>query len=111
MRLTFTGSGATLALSGAKLKSDTADWPLALSGGEATDAPRQRWTQISLSGDGTTLTIDGVRLHFMLFGVPWDVSLPAISFEMRISTAISVWRRSREASISENFNLGCPRTS
>jgi len=81
IRLTFTGSGTSLTLSAVTSVSEPVEWPLALRDGEVVDAPRLRWTAISLADDH--LKINDARLHFFLFGVDWQVGLPPLSFRSR----------------------------
>ncbi len=80
VRLTFTGAGTALSLSAIKLDGAALEWPLALTGGEAGDAPRLRVGSVALAAGGTGLTVSQVRLSFHLFQVEWAVDLPPISF-------------------------------
>ncbi|MGI5328442.1 LamG-like jellyroll fold domain-containing protein [Actinomadura nitritigenes] len=84
VRLTFTsggaGAGTALNLSAIGLEGPALEWPLALSAGEAGDAPRLRIGTIALAAGGAEVTVDQVRLHFHLFQVEWAVGLPSISF-------------------------------
>ncbi|MFB4295035.1 LamG-like jellyroll fold domain-containing protein [Actinomadura sp. NTSP31] len=86
VRLAFTGTGgagpgsASLSLSAIGLEGSALEWPLAVSAGEAGDAPRLRIGSVALASGGTGLTADQVRLSFHLFQVEWTVALPAIAF-------------------------------
>ncbi|WUI02567.1 LamG domain-containing protein [Spirillospora sp. NBC_00431] len=82
VRLTFsTGStGSGLSLSAVALVSDVLEWPLAVSAGEAGDAPRLRVGALALAAGGAGLTAEQVRLYFHLFKVDWAVGLPPIGF-------------------------------
>ncbi|MFC4049993.1 LamG-like jellyroll fold domain-containing protein [Actinomadura syzygii] len=82
VRLTFSASsgGAALNLSAVGLVGDVLEWPLAVSAGEAGDAPRLRVGGIALASGGAGLTVQQVRLYFHLFRVEWAVGLPPISF-------------------------------
>ncbi|MGI5207638.1 LamG-like jellyroll fold domain-containing protein [Spirillospora sp. CA-108201] len=80
VRLTFSGSGTALSLSAVNLDGTTLEWPLAVSAGEAGDAPRLRIGRIALAPGGAGLTVEQVRLSFHLFQVEWAVGLPPIGF-------------------------------
>ncbi|MEV4257082.1 LamG domain-containing protein, partial [Spirillospora sp. NPDC049652] len=88
VRLTFTGAGGgagsgagtVLNLSAVKVEGSPLEWPLAVSAGEAGDAPRLRVGSVALASGGAGLNIDQVRLYFHLFQVQWAVAVPAISF-------------------------------
>ncbi|NDU72264.1 hypothetical protein GWI34_06450 [Actinomadura sp. DSM 109109] len=82
VRLTFTAGsdGTGLSLSAVGLDGGALEWPLAVSAGEAGDAPRLRVGGIALAPGGTGLTAQQVRLHFHLFRVEWAVALPPIGF-------------------------------
>ena len=95
VRLTFSGSGTSLTLSAAAIEppalddppiddspigAPALDWPLALSSGEVTDAPRLRCAAIAVGEGGAALTVDQVQLRFFLFQVEWAVTLPSIRF-------------------------------
>ncbi|WP_067460950.1 LamG domain-containing protein [Actinomadura macra] len=80
VRLTFSGGGTELTLSAVSLDGGTLEWPLAVSAGEAGDAPRLRVGGIALAPGAAGLTVGQVRLHFHLFQVEWAVGLPPISF-------------------------------
>jgi hypothetical protein len=87
VRLTFTLDSATghLALSAVALTSGTAEWPLALAGGEAGEAPRLSWKSIALTTDRAAITISDVQLGFFLFDTQWIV--PVGSVEIGRSSA------------------------
>ncbi|MFC0040466.1 LamG domain-containing protein [Actinomadura rayongensis] len=78
VRLTFTGAGTSLSLSAVGPEGSALEWPLAVSAGEAGDAPRLRVGALALAGGG--LTAGQVRLSFHLFQVEWTVALPALAF-------------------------------
>ncbi|WP_433326967.1 LamG-like jellyroll fold domain-containing protein [Spirillospora sp. CA-294931] len=80
VRLTFSGGGTALTLSAIGLVGGALEWPLAVSGGEAGDAPRLRIGGIALASGGAGVTAEQVRLHFHLFQVEWAVGLPPIAF-------------------------------
>ncbi|WP_026416455.1 LamG domain-containing protein [Actinomadura oligospora] len=80
VRLTFSGGGTALTLSAIAIEGTVLEWPLAVSAGEAGDAPRLRVGAIALASGGTGLTVDQVRLYFHLFQVEWAVGLPPIAF-------------------------------
>lgn len=80
VRLTFSGAGSALNLSAVGLDGGALEWPLAVSAGEAGDAPRLRIGRIALAPGGAGLTAEQVRLHFHLFRVEWAVGLPPIGF-------------------------------
>ncbi|WP_433472214.1 LamG-like jellyroll fold domain-containing protein [Spirillospora sp. CA-142024] len=83
VRLTFaggSGAGTALGLSAVSLDGNALEWPLAVSAGEAGDAPRLRVGGIALASGGAGMTVQQVRLCFHLFRVEWAVGLPPISF-------------------------------
>ncbi|WP_207399736.1 LamG domain-containing protein [Actinomadura fibrosa] len=79
VRLTFSGAGTALTLSAAALDGTALEWPLAVSAGEAGDAPRLRAGGLALAPGGG-LTVQQARLYFHLFQVEWAVGLPPVSF-------------------------------
>src|SRR5262249_32724019 len=118
VRLTFRGSGASLTLSAATIPppvvedpppadtppadappAPTLDWPLALSSGEAIDAPRLRCAAITVDTGGAVLTIDQVQLRFFLFQVEWAVALPAIHFPNPQTPPFTLPQTSNQASL------------
>ncbi|WP_131739890.1 LamG domain-containing protein [Actinomadura roseirufa] len=80
VRLTFSGDGTALSLSAAGLDGEALEWPLAVSAGEAGDAPRLRAGGLALAAGGAGLTVERVRLYFHLFQVEWAAGLPPIGF-------------------------------
>ncbi|QXJ25681.1 LamG domain-containing protein [Actinomadura graeca] len=80
VRLTFSGGGTALNLSAIGLDGGALEWPLAVSAGEAGDAPRLRVGGIALASGGAGLTAGQVRLSFHLFRVEWTAALPPIGF-------------------------------
>lgn len=81
VRLTFSapvGGGdpvlATVAREPRGADDRAAEWPLALSGGEAGDAPRLEWSTVRRAGE--TLEISDATLRFFLFDAEWSVRLP-----------------------------------
>ncbi|WNG48139.1 hypothetical protein F0U60_31360 [Archangium minus] len=91
IRATFTRGLGGLALTGLALESagpgapaPEVEWPLALPGGEVGDAPRLVFTGLALGANGNRLEVSGVRLAFLLFGAPWSVPLPGLTFQRAV---------------------------
>jgi hypothetical protein len=87
----------TLALTAVQLVGAVADgtqgeWPLALSNGEATEAPLLTWTEITLNPERDALRVSGVVLHFYLFDVAWAITLDPLTFPFGMVTAITSTR-------------------
>jgi hypothetical protein len=82
IRLTFDWDAAAqrLALSAVAAESPLGEWPLALSGGEAGEAPRIEWSRIALAASRDRIDLDGAVLAFELFGAVWRIPLARLGF-------------------------------
>jgi hypothetical protein len=84
VRLIFApDTGGELAFSNITLESSLGEWPLALSSGEASDAPRLLWRSIRLetSSEGNQrIIISRLLFNYFLFDVEWTLELDTLSF-------------------------------
>lgn len=89
VRLQFAANDvdAALDLAAVSLESTAGEWPLALTSGETTDAPRLTWRRIALSADRTALHVDDATLSFLLFDIVWNVKLSRLSFALAAPSA------------------------
>jgi hypothetical protein len=89
VRLGFDVEGGRLALSSVQADSTAGgEWPLALSSGEAGDAPRIAWTNVSLSATRDRLDVSGAKLVFRLFDAEWRIPLTGLGFEATPRTIV-----------------------
>ncbi|MEO1740582.1 MAG: LamG-like jellyroll fold domain-containing protein [Cyanobacteria bacterium J06629_9] len=78
VRLTYsaeTDNDNVLTLTAIELVSPQGEWPLALTAGEASDAPLLVWQGVQLTPDRNGVVLQDPRLKFVLFDQIWAVPL------------------------------------
>jgi hypothetical protein len=81
VRAIFTADAGRLVLTSvARVDGPPGEWPLAMEAGEAGDAPRIVWREISLDPATGVLSVGEARLQFFLFGAGWEVPLEPLRF-------------------------------